>query len=307
MPIRIPLAVRGHRAAPREGGCPTPSPGGWHSRGGQAVGTLPCHCHKLSFNKHPRSYFPRDARITLSTLTPDVTESPWMVSWPGFRMSSRIPLVFHFDNPFNKGIELELTSFFPLWTSCGSSQWNLLGIYRPFKTIQGICSGLKSSSRTFVKNILPASLSLWKPAYLPTLPIHLLHFPDLLKGRPRNSTSLPTKPSWQWAIYKPEVKTLQSCQVLCINSFTGLGSCYLEATFIFTLFSLRIILLDREDRGKKDTEHSAFWMSLASNYRPTCNRISFSLNVSKVPLIFPGIILTVSYQSYLIFFCPTIH
>lgn len=99
------------------------------------------------------------------------------------------------------------------------------------------------------------------------------------------------------ATYKPEVKTLQSCQVLRINPFTRHGLCYLEATFIFTLFSLRIILRDREDRGKIDTETFCFFYVTGFKLQTYLYPNLFSLNVSKMSWIFPGIIHTVPYHS----------
>lgn len=104
-------------------------------------------------------------------------------------------------------------------------------------------------------------------------------------------------------MYKPEVKTLQNCQVLRINPFTKHGLCYLEATFIFTLFSLRIILLDTEDRGKIDTETFCFFYATGFKLQTYLYPNLFSLNVSKMSWIFPGIIHTSLYHRLTIFCC----
>lgn len=65
---------------------------------------------------------------------------------------------------------------------------------------------------------------------------------------------------WCPVICKPEAKTLQLQGDLC-QSFHRLVFCYLEARFIFILFSLRTILLDRENGGKIDTEICFFYVT----------------------------------------------
>lgn len=78
----------------------------------------------------------------------------------------------------------------------------------------------------------------------------------LFQGRTKHLLLILQVP-WCPVICKPEAKTLQLQGDLC-QSFHRLVFCYLEARFIFTLFSLRIILLDRENGGKIDTEIFCF-------------------------------------------------
>lgn len=102
--------------------------------------------------------------------------------------------------------------------------------------------------------------SFWKPEHLPMLLLPTpFSFQVCSRAGPNTAHFFFFKSSGYPATYKPEVESLQSCEVLCINPFSRHGLCYLEATFIFTLFSLRIILLDTEDRGKIDTETLCFF------------------------------------------------
>lgn len=78
---------------------------------------------------------------------------------------------------------------------------------------------------------------------------------------------------WCPVIHKPEAKTLQLLDDLC-QSVHRLVFCYLEATFIFTLFSLRIILLDRENGGKIDTENFCFFFVTGFKLQ-ACLELSF--------------------------------
>ena len=222
-------------------------------------------------------------------------------------MSSWIPLVFQVDNPFNKGIELELTSFFFLCELPVAPRNEIFWVFtdpsKPFREFAQDWNQVHAPLlNTFCQ---PLCLSERQPTCSPCPYIPFTSQTSSRAG-PETAHLFPlSPPDERHTNQKSELFRVARCSASVPSP--GLVPAALEQHLFLPFSGWELFSLTEKTGAKKIQSRSAFWMSLASSYRPICNRISFSLNISKVPLIFPGIILTVSYQSYLIFFCPTIH